>query len=595
MTTFIGRYEVVDFIGGGGAGDVYRALDPIVQRYVAVKLLTANTPDQLERFKRERVLLAKLNHTHIVPVYDSGEHDGRPFLVMPYVPGGTLYDRLMQDRMSYNQIASLLAKLASALDSAHGQGIVHRDIKPANILFNEQGEPLIADFGLSKIFTSDSGPSPTIDQVIGTPHYMSPEQIRGEQILPQSDMYALGIILFELCNGRRPFDADDTIAIIYKHTHEPVPPMPQLPPQVAAVIATALSKNPSDRFATAGAMSAAFQQAIASVDTQSHRATPVLRPHASSPPTGTGPSVPNRRQRNYAIAGVFGVLLLGIIALFAFSGSGGSQDRLTLLETTLTQESVTQPTVNPAATDEFPVILSTSTVRPTLEPAITSGGEMTEVSVEFASRFVITREEATVFSGPSENNFEPIDIPVKRGDELALVAARDDRTWVLVSFSTGVQGWIDAAAGRVEGLAPQDIPIAETVPAPSIVFEEEEEIVEEEPNFSSNLVTSQEQEVELPSSPTPRPPTTTPIPIVPTPRLVNPFDADGDGVLHNPDQNLYDLCQDAVGFPHTCGCPEGQVPNSCSSGGGGSDSSGSSPSTGDGGSGGSGGYPPPYP
>ena len=258
----IGRYEIERELGRGGMAVVYLARDPAMKRQVAVKVLPrqfTHDPQFRARFQREAEVIAALEHPHIVPIYDFGEHEDQPFIVMRYMPGGSLTDRLKQGPLSVAEAGRIIASLASALDEAHSKGIIHRDLKPGNILFDHHNEPFISDFGIAKL--SEATAALTGTGMIGTPAYMSPEQARGDKHIDgRSDIYALGSILFEMLTGKQPYEADTPMGIAIKHVTEPVPRIldtnPDLPPGCEAVITRVMAKSPSERFPTASALAA---------------------------------------------------------------------------------------------------------------------------------------------------------------------------------------------------------------------------------------------------------------------------------------------------------------------------------------------------
>jgi len=221
----IGRYQIRGKLGRGGMGTVYRAFDPNFDREVAVKVL----PSQFlhdstfqARFKREAKIIASLEHPAIVPVYDFGKENGQPFIVMRLMNGGSLAERLAQNPLSIAEAARIIEWLAPALDEAHKRSIIHRDLKPENILFDQRHAPYIADFGIAK-YSHASESFTTPGGLIGTPAYMSPEQWRGELLDGRSDLYTLGVILFEMLTGICPFQANTPAATMYKHLLEPIP------------------------------------------------------------------------------------------------------------------------------------------------------------------------------------------------------------------------------------------------------------------------------------------------------------------------------------------------------------------------------------
>ncbi|MFT5194373.1 MAG: serine/threonine protein kinase [Candidatus Promineifilaceae bacterium] len=253
VTEEIGQYLIEEIIGSGGMARVYKAFDDRVKRYVAVKMLGEYFTNQdylFDRFEQEARLIASLEHHAIVPVYDYGDHDGRPYIVMRLMTGGSLADRLEEGPMDLQSISSILNRICAALDKAHSNDVIHRDIKPGNILFDDDGIAFLADFGIAR-FSEMTQPG----VVVGSPHYMSPEQARGHPIDPRSDVYQLGILLFEMLTGSLPFDGDSIDSVIYQHVHEPVPMLtsfnPDLTPNLQALINDSLAKDRDKRIGTA--------------------------------------------------------------------------------------------------------------------------------------------------------------------------------------------------------------------------------------------------------------------------------------------------------------------------------------------------------
>ncbi len=254
----IGRYEIRAELGRGGMATVYHGYDPRFEREVAVKVLPSellhSDPQFKLRFEREAKIIAQLEHPSIVPVYDVGDEGGQPYFVMRYMNGGSLSERIKAKVMSIEAAARILGQIAPGLDEAHSKGIVHRDLKPSNILFDAKGTPYISDFGIAKLSQAQAS-SVTGSAIIGTPAYMAPEQASGENVDGRSDIYAVGIILFEMLTGRQPYEADTPMAVAIKHITDPVPHIleanPNLPPDVDAIIQTAMAKRKEDRFSTA--------------------------------------------------------------------------------------------------------------------------------------------------------------------------------------------------------------------------------------------------------------------------------------------------------------------------------------------------------
>lgn len=293
----VGPYQIVARLGQGGMASVYRAYHEALDRYVAIKVLhPAFVTDAsfLRRFQREARVVAQLDHPHIVPVYDFAEHEGYPYLVMRLIEGQTLKDLLQKRRLSRAEIPPLVTAIASALDYAHTRGVLHRDIKPSNIILSGAGKVTITDFGLARLAeTSESTLSQ--DMMLGTPQYISPEQARGErEIDERADVYSFGVILFELVCGRVPFQADTAYAIVHDHIFTPPPAAneinTQAPPALAAVLDKALAKDPAARYPSAGALAAAFRQALLTMPAE---AFPPDRPHADGSSRDAGSAQPD--------------------------------------------------------------------------------------------------------------------------------------------------------------------------------------------------------------------------------------------------------------------------------------------------------------
>src|SRR5574339_784113 len=262
----IGIYEIKSELGRGGMATVYCAYDPRFEREVAVKVLPRELmhadPQFRLRFEREAKIIAQLELTAIVPVYDVGEADGQPYFVMRYMNGGSLSERIKAGGLTIEDAARILGAIAPGLDEAHSKGIVHRDIKPSNILFDSMNNPYISDFGIAKLSQAQAG-NVTGSAIIGTPAYMAPEQAQGDAIDGRADIYALGIILYEMVTGRQPYAADTPMAVAIKHITDPVPHIrqtnPGLPEGMEAVIQKAMAKDRNERFATAMEMTEALR------------------------------------------------------------------------------------------------------------------------------------------------------------------------------------------------------------------------------------------------------------------------------------------------------------------------------------------------
>jgi serine/threonine protein kinase len=263
-----GSYQIVAPLGEGGMAAVYKAHQPAMERFVAIKVLPrrmSSSDEYVSRFRREARLLAQLQHPHILPVFDYGEAEGYPYIVMPFIVSGTLADILRKQRLTLPEARRIISQIGDALGYAHARGMIHRDIKPSNILIDESGNCLLTDFGLARMAEAAEKLT-TSGAVMGTPAYMSPEQGTGSAVDHRSDLYSLGIILYEMLTGRVPYTAETPIAIVYKHVQDPLPSArvfnPSLSEALELVLLKSLAKNPEERYQNAGAFVQAVQQAI---------------------------------------------------------------------------------------------------------------------------------------------------------------------------------------------------------------------------------------------------------------------------------------------------------------------------------------------
>lgn len=376
----LGQYQIRVLLGRGGMSSVYLAFQPSMERTVAIKVLPREFMHDktfLTRFQQEARTIAKLEHLHILPVYDVGEDKGIPYLVMRYLPGGTFADMIAEKLPPIAATVRLLGQIADALDYAHERGIIHRDLKPSNILLDNSNNAYLADFGIARVA---EGVGVTGSRVMGTPPYIAPEMVRKDEKLTASvDIYALGIITFEALTGRPPFYDEDPMKTLMMHVLEPVPSArridPNIKPEMDEVLMKCLAKTPHERYRTAGEFAAALARAAAPSRDGRGR-TPVAStarpeektPVAVQPPRSGEWLAPGGAGRGGLIA--FGVTLaiLGGGLLTGFALTGGNPARLfgapdsrptathtpTVTVTPRGNPGVSGPTLTPRATSFLP-------------------------------------------------------------------------------------------------------------------------------------------------------------------------------------------------------------------------------------------------
>ncbi len=331
----LGAYRIVGQIGQGGMATVYKAYQAAMDRYVALKVLpgeSARSPEFMGRFQQEARTIAKLEHAHILPVYDYGETNGVTYFVMRLLETGTLKERITAKPLTLSEIDAIFTQIADALGYAHQHGVIHRDIKPSNILIDKNGDTFLTDFGIAKILEEGSPQYTNTGAITGTPAYMSPEQAQGEKLDQRSDIYALGIVLYEMVTGRVPFEAETPLAVILKHLQAPLPlpskVKPDLSLDIERVLLKALAKDRNERFATckeflqawkAGYHSAAATGAISltPTTTQAPQANPTypLTPVSTHQGSATG----------WIVGGVIGVLALCLcLGIASVMGAGAT-------------------------------------------------------------------------------------------------------------------------------------------------------------------------------------------------------------------------------------------------------------------------------
>ena len=335
----LGKYQLLDRLGRGGMADVYKGYQPGLDRYVAVKVMHPHLSEDanfITRFRREAKSVAELHHANIVQVFDFDVQADNYYMVMEYIEGGlTLKQRLQElaergTRLSIDQTLDIVIKLADALAYAHNLGMIHRDIKPANVLVASLDRPVLSDFGIARLL-NETGLTSS-GALIGTPAYMSPEQGRGERIDGRSDIYSLGIVLYEMLTGQPPYDADTPYAIILKHINDPLTPphvlINPMPEVVERIVLKCLAKDPADRFASMAELRDALRGAQSAIGTQRatdtvEAAADTLRPITPPPPPvpvpDINPPAPTTRSGGVkpavVIGGAVGVLVLLIAAI----------------------------------------------------------------------------------------------------------------------------------------------------------------------------------------------------------------------------------------------------------------------------------------
>lgn len=370
----VGRYEIKSQLGQGGMASVYRAFDPRFKREVAVKILPRqlmlDDPQFRTRFEREAETIAALEHPAIVPVYDFGEENGQPYLVMRLMSGGSLANRIAKGAIPTAKAARILERIGSALDRAHEHGIIHRDLKPGNILFDQYGDAYLADFGIVRL-TQQGETLTATGGIVGTPAYMSPEQIQGSKVDGRSDIYALGIIVFEMLTGKKPYEAPTPAMMLVKQMTEPMPRVldvnPDLPPACEEVITKATAKEAEQRFGRAGEMAETLNMALqhGTITVKSSTPEPTISTPQAAPvypekdeieetieqsvsEGETAVSTPGRKfSRRTTLLGVLGLFFLTIFALLFFmflSNRGNQADEL--------QPEVNSPNDEPVAMSE---------------------------------------------------------------------------------------------------------------------------------------------------------------------------------------------------------------------------------------------------
>jgi tRNA A-37 threonylcarbamoyl transferase component Bud32 len=314
-----GRYRLDAQVGAGGMSTVYRAFDATLERRVAIKLMhreIASDSDQLERFRREARSVAQLSHPHIVGVIDAGEDEGRPYIVFEYVEGETLKDRIRRmGRLPVDEAIAYAIEIARALDAAHARHIVHRDVKPQNVLIDEEGSAKVTDFGIARSLDEEGL---TADgRVLGTTDYVSPEQALGHDVNGQSDLYSLGIVLYEMLTGDVPFHGENQVSVAMKHVREDVPDVQARRSEVSASLASVLDrmtdKDLGRRYRDATTLVADLEEALAIEAARAGRSTGEATAVLRTLPATTRRRLPLRMRRPVPVLAVIALLAVGAI------------------------------------------------------------------------------------------------------------------------------------------------------------------------------------------------------------------------------------------------------------------------------------------
>lgn len=425
----LGKYQIVEHLGHGGMAEVYLCQQVNLERQVALKILhpfLAEDAGFVTRFQREARLVAALRHPNIVQVYDfdHNEEYGIYYMVMEYIPGATLKERLIAGDMPLKEGVAIATAIADALDYAHRRGTVHRDVKPANIMFTAEGQPVLADFGIARMLSltglTASG------AMVGTPAYMAPEIGMGESGTPASDIYSLGVVLYETVTGHLPFEAEVPMALVMKHINDPVPSptryVPTLPPGLETATLKTLAKQPEERFARAGELAAALRQALdlepptftvdgvtpssansaLATDGATEEGNPLLRTWASTSESPAAGASAGTRKKSKFTRLIINVLLLIIAVLLGIAVWPTVEEQLP----SLVQRLLSPGTVTPSAseTESIPTATATASVAPvTVTPTPELAGSTATVTTTCAPRSEVLR----IYTSPPETVVPP--------------------------------------------------------------------------------------------------------------------------------------------------------------------------------------------
>jgi len=437
----IERYNIVRELGRGGMAVVYRAVDTMLDRNVAVKMILTEDASReksqklLKRFNREARTLASLSHPNIVKVLDYGEYESMPYIVMEFIAGGALKAKMGRP-IPYAEAAAMLVPVARALQHAHQQKIIHRDVKPENILINDSNQPMLSDFGILKFVDVEESQGLTgTGKIVGTPAYMSPEQIRGREVDGRSDMYSLGIVFFEMVTGRKPYNANTPIELSMQHLHDPIPKAKQfvrdLPLEVDQIIARSIAKNPEDRFPNMAAFAQALEKlsgTTAGTTTAERRAMKAAEEKQRAEKKKQEGGQPKRAFSTRSL-----YIIAPVILIFGIMGFVFRQDLVNLV-------------ASPTATS----VPATSTVTPTLPPTAspTEAPQITDTTVPESEN---TPMPVATLS-PKLLRVDKVSqiIQISRMDGISVIRMDwiDDNNW-LIDAGSGAVSFIDAGTAKV--------------------------------------------------------------------------------------------------------------------------------------------------
>ena len=432
MVERLSRYEIREELGQGGMATVYRAYDPMFEREVALKILKRESLNDLqtrERFERETKIIARLEHAAIVPVYDVGRDRDQLFFVMRYMAGGSLTERIQRGTLSLAEIGHILQRLAAALDYAHSKGIIHRDLKPGNILFDEYENAYISDFGIAK-FTQGAARL-TTSGIIGTPTHMSPEQAMGEPVDARSDIYSLGVILFEMLSGKTPFEATTPLGMAYKHATEPAPHIreinPNLPAGVEPIIDKVLAKEREKRYASSGELADAFIATLAEpLPPDVSLGSPIalfLKTNVEELTIPSSPEPPETAPRSIPRSWMFGGVIILALAALALWGVPRFSASVNSTPAAVTATSVPNTPTSPPLPTASQVPLPTETAVPPvlIDPGI---GGADKIALTANNEIYVMNIDGSGIEALTQTGVPKFDLQWYQGRELLYVEGK---------------------------------------------------------------------------------------------------------------------------------------------------------------------------